>query len=418
MARTLQEDRVREEESVAGLRELGSILAGNPAGRETDWVGLAHLARRRSVSALLFWQLGQGQGRSGMRYDVPREVMDGLREDLYTAVARGALAERQLATVLGALGNAGVPAVVVKGAALGTYYPDPALRLYSDIDIMIDRAQLEAAERVLNDLGYRCLASKGWWLDRFHHLPPMASDNAAFLVELHWRLDYHEEKGLLPAEDLWARAVPWMVRGRPALRLETVDDALHVCRHAVVQHKVRGAFRALVDLARVVDGWGTVEWEALVERSLSYRLERSVYLMLVLTREMVELEIPAGVVSSLTPSGPVPPPEELVQKLMGTGGATTHVSAGAVQAAVEGPFWARLRNLVQHLFLPRSGMAMVYGIPPESPRIWLTYLWRPIDLLGRYGRTAWRALRGEREAQTAWQREVWLERWLRGEAWE
>jgi len=370
------------------------------------------------VSALLLWQLDQGKGRSQVGYDVPREVMDGLREDLYTAVARGALAERQLSTVLGALSKAGVSAVVIKGAALSTYYPDPALRLYSDIDIMVDKAQIETAERTLNDLGYRCLASKGWWLDRLHHLPPMASDSDAFLVELHWRLDYDEEKGLLPAEDLWARVVPWMVRGRPALRLDTIDDALYVCRHAVVQHKVRGAFRALVDLVRVVEGWGAEEWEALVQRSQSYRLERSVFLMLILTREMLDLEIPPGVLSALQPTGPVPPPEELVQRLMGTGGVSTHVSAGAVRAAVEGALGVRLRNFVLHLFLPRSGMAMVYGIPPDSPRIWLTYLWRPIDLLGRYGRTAWRAVRGERDAQAAWQREVWLERWLRGEAWE
>lgn len=410
---------MREEESVAGLRQLGQVLAGAPTGPGTDWRGLAHLARRRSVSALLLWQLGQGQGHSQMRYDVPREVMDGLREDLYTAVARGALADRQLAAVLGALSRAGVPAVVVKGAALGTYYPDPALRLYSDIDIMIGRERLEAAERALNDLGYRCLASRGWWLDRFHHLPPMASDSGAFLVELHWRLDYEEEKGRLPAEDLWARAVPWTVRGRPALRLDTVDEALYVCRHAVVQHKVRGAFRALVDLARVVESWGEEEWEELVQRSLDYRLERSVFLMLALTRELLDLEVPAAVMSALRPSGPVPPSEELVQRLMGAGGVTsTHVSAGAVRAAVEGSLGARLRNLVQQLILPRAGMAMVYGIPADSPRIWLTYLWRPIDLLGRYGRTAWRALRGESEAQSAWQREVWLERWLRGEVGE
>lgn len=405
------------QESVAGLRQLGQILAGAPADPGTDWAALAHLARRRSVSALLLWQLGQGQGRPQMGYDVPGEVMDALREDLYTAVARGALAERQLATVLSALSSAGVPTLVVKGTVLGTYYPDPALRLYSDIDIMVPREQVEAAARALNGLGYRCLASKGWSLDRLHHLPPMASDSGAFLVELHWRLDYEEEKGRLPAEDLWSRAVPWTVRGRTALRLDAVDDALYVCRHAVVQHKVRGAFRSLVDLAWMVEGWGAEEWEALVQRTLYYGLERPVYLMLFLTAEMLDLAVPAGVMSVLTPSGPLLAPEELVHRLMGVGSAaSTHVSAGAVQAVVEGSLWTQVRHLLQHLILPRDGMAMVYGIPANSPLIWLAYLWRPLDLIGRYGRTALRALGGEQEAQSAWQREVWLERWLRGEA--
>ena len=88
---------------------------------------------------------------------------------------------------------------------------------------------------------------------------------------------------------------------------------------------------------------------------------------------------------------------------------------GAVQAATEGPFAARLQHLMGSLFLPRAGMAMVYDLPADSPRIWLDYLWRPIDLLRRYGLSAWRTLRGERGAQAAWQREVWLERWLRSD---
>jgi hypothetical protein len=59
-------------------------------------------------------------------------------------------------------------------------------------------------------------------------------------------------------------------------------------------------------------------------------------------------------------------------------------------------------------------MAVVYGRPVHSPRIWLAYLWRPVDLLRRYGRAAWGALRGEPAARAAWDREAWLERWLRG----
>ena len=91
------------------------------------------------------------------------------------------------------------------------------------------------------------------------------------------------------------------------------------------------------------------------------------------------------------------------------------VSVGAVQAVAEGPLAARLGHLAGSLFLPREGMAMVYRIPVDSPRIWLAYLWRPVDLLRRYGLSTWRTLRGERGAQAMWQREVWLERWLLGD---
>ena len=146
--------------------------------------------------------------------------------------------------------------MVVKGAALGTFILTRLCGLYGDLDIMVPEAQLDMAERALNGLGYHCFASKAWWLDRLHHLPPMVSESGGLLVELHWRLDYQEEKGRLPADDLWARAVPWTVHDQPALRLDAVDAVLHLCRHAVVQHRAYGAFRSLCDLAQVTQDWG------------------------------------------------------------------------------------------------------------------------------------------------------------------
>jgi|GEM_PF-924423 len=407
---------VQGDGTIDRLRRLGRILAGHDSGPDADWASMAELARSRGVSPLLFWQLGQGTSDATPEQAAPLEVVSDLREDLYTAAAQGIRAETQLSRVLGALSRAGIPAIVVKGAALGAFYPDPALRLYGDIDIMVRRAHLDAAEQALNAVGYRCFASKGWWLQRFHHLPPMVNDAGGLLVELHWRLDYEVEKGRLPAEDLWARAVGWTVRDQQALRLDAVDAALYLCRHAVVQHRVWGAFRSLCDLMQLTRGWGEAEWSTLSQRSQSYGLTRPVSLMLVLGGELLGLAVPEAILSALSVSDSRPQAEELVQLLMGSSGAVpTKVSMGAVQAAADGSLLARVKHLMSSLFLPREGMAMVYGIPPESPRILLAYLWRPIDLIGRYGLSAWRVLRGERGARTAWQREVWLERWLRGD---
>jgi hypothetical protein len=138
--------------------------------------------------------------------------------------------------------------------------------------------------------------------------------------------------------------------------------------------------------------------------------------MLVLAGQMLNLAVPAEILLDLSPPGDVPEPDELMRLLMRSyGSAPAPVSAGAVQAATEGPLGAQLRHIAGSLFLPREGMATIYRIRANSPWIWLAYLWRPVDLLWRYGLSTWRALRGERGARAVWQREVWLERWLRGE---
>jgi hypothetical protein len=90
-----------------------------------------------------------------------------LQKDFYAAAARSMV---QLAQVLVALAGAGVPALVVKGAAAGTFYPDPALRY---LDVLVPQAQVDRAEAALNGLGYHAVKAREWAVDHHHHLPPL-----------------------------------------------------------------------------------------------------------------------------------------------------------------------------------------------------------------------------------------------------
>jgi hypothetical protein len=141
-----------------------------------------------------------------------------------------------------------------------------------------------------------------------------------------------------------------------------------------------------------------------------------VYLMLVLLEQLLGRDLPAEVMVTLTPAGSAPLPDGVAEALLKLESSMkARVPVAAVQAGSQGSFAARLRYFLRHLFLPRDGMAVVYNIPADSPRIWLTYLWRPVHLLRRYGGSTWGALRGRQEVHDAWQREFWLEQWLVGE---
>jgi hypothetical protein len=318
-----------------------------------------------------------------------------------------------LARVLQGLAEAGVPTLVIKGAALGAYYPDAALRPFGDLDLMVSRVKLKQAEEALNRLGYQCSRPKAWWSDHFLHLPPMVGEKGLPVIELHWQLHHEDTVGRLPAEDLWMRAVPWSVAGRPALRLDAVDTALHLCYHAVVQHRARLGLRALYDLLQVTEAWGQEEWAALVRRATAYGLARPVYLMSALAEQTLGLVVPAVVMAALQPTDSAAIPEGLAGALLNLDASPAgRVPIAVVQADAQSTLVARLRHFLWHLFLPRAGMAVVYNIPADSPRIWLTYLWRPVHLLRRYGRSAWGVLRGKQESYQAWQKEIWLESWL------
>lgn len=406
-------DGLSTDTSLTTLNALGRILAELPPKLEPDWEAIASLARRHGVSPLLYWRLEAAQVRSGV--EVPAQIQAALQEDLYTAAAHGTLVERQLAEVLVALHAAHVPSIVVKGIAVAAFYPDPALRRFGDLDLWVRQGDLPQAEQVLLDLGYAYVKPKAWWLRQFQHLPPLERGCGGVHVELHWRLDSEQEAGRLPTRDLWARAVPWSMGEQLALRLAPVDAVLHLCRHAVIQHRARLGLRPLCDLYQITAGWPTAEWESLAHRSREYALSRPVYLMLSLMEQVLDRSPPGEVMSILKP-----PEEEaalpddtvrLFMELDGDQGFTVPIAL--VQVKGKGTAAAQLSFLLWHLFLPRDGMAAVYDIPADSPWIWLTYLWRPLDLLVRYGRSTWHLLRRRHASQAEWTREAWLEEWLR-----
>jgi hypothetical protein len=344
---------------------------------------------------------------------VPRQVTATATVELWAATARWSLAERELSRLVGALEEAGVPAVVVKGPAVAAYYPEPALRTFGDLDLLVLMEQLGPAEAALNGLGYYCSKPGEWALDHHFHLPPMASDGDILTVDLHWRLDDPERVGCLPTADLWARSETWLIQGSRTARLDGVDQVLHLCRHAMVQHLGRLGLQPLCDLVLITGSWEAAEWQTLVQRAEEYRLQRAVGFALLLAQSALEMELPEGVLAEL--GTPRDDSESLdLAKWFLTLDARTAVpvSAQAVRARRQGALPKQVSYLLRHMFPGPKGMSALYGIPVNSPRIWLTYLRRPVDLIQRYGRSAADALWGDPGARAAWGREAWLERWL------
>ena len=66
----------------------------------------------------------------------------------------------QIADVLEALRSAGIPTMILKGAALGVlHYGDLGLRPMADFDILVPTAQIEQTYAELGQRGWRCTSS-------------------------------------------------------------------------------------------------------------------------------------------------------------------------------------------------------------------------------------------------------------------
>ena len=178
----------------------------------------------------------------------------------------GAVRGRVVADVGCAMSQAGVPFLVLKGAALAhLVYEAPRLRPMRDVDLLIHKTDAGRAHDVLMRCGFR--PSGIAVPPRHHHLQEMAKtvEGATVTIELHHELivrtPFVEPRGY---DDLIRRSQPFEWGGMTNRTLGREDMLWHVYAHAFVINTLHpGAMRLLsvADLVHATEAWiDQIDW--------------------------------------------------------------------------------------------------------------------------------------------------------------
>jgi hypothetical protein len=169
--------------------------------------------------------------------------------------ARNGLRLHEVERALGALVDARVTAVALKGLALVVDgYAHPGLRPMEDVDLLLREEDLGRAHRALLALGYESAVTES--PDSDHHLAYRLRSAADLpdAIELHRRLfDAPPHDRLCPAAHVISRATH-APRPRSAglLLPHPVDLALHIAGHTAIQHAGSERLIWIADLDRAV----------------------------------------------------------------------------------------------------------------------------------------------------------------------
>ncbi len=165
-----------------------------------------------------------------------------------------------------------VPAIALKGALFAArYYPHPAARGTTDIDLLVDPEELERAIASLAVVGYCVLDSAkdiAWSLREHHHLHlarPRAPD-----LELH----FHAYRGFgttLRSEMLAERSVA--VEGFRSIRVPSPEDELAYLAVHAASHRF-GRLAWLHDLRLVLARMSPAEIERSAARGRAWHVAR------------------------------------------------------------------------------------------------------------------------------------------------
>lgn len=201
-----------------------------PVAADCPWELVIEASSHHYVSAALGWCLTDAPG-------TPDEVRGYFEAVLSLNAERNQKIMGQLALVLKILNAIGIEPVLLKGAAhlLDGLYPDPGLRILSDLDILIPAERAGAADAALRDLGFGSTLRGATDPASARHLPPLHRADLPVPVELHTRVD---------GEASAAALIPtaWFSAGTRAVAIgdgrALLPDATRTIAHAVVHDQL------------------------------------------------------------------------------------------------------------------------------------------------------------------------------------
>jgi hypothetical protein len=276
-------DHQREKDLLVALFDSLGSPASAGSGAETeaiDWEWLLNYSFAHNIAPLLCYQILQHQGN----FELPAEITDKMSRVLANAQVRNSKVMQEAGEILDIFQKNDIPAVILKGPALGLLYPEPYLREYTDLDLLIAEELVKKAQDILTRRNYPALDcdSRTGHFEIPTRMGMRADDSFGKHWKTHFRLDpetrqvatsslaieihspQHWSKGsqgLIDVDEWLQKARPAKVCGRPALLLAPGDWLGYLCCHLYADHVwgLVGDLRNVLDIFLLVRQG--IDWE-------------------------------------------------------------------------------------------------------------------------------------------------------------
>lgn len=256
-------------------RHLARALAtpGYALGlEEAHWTALLCMAQAERLSASLAWRL-DGLALPERPAAILADARAAAEAQRVQALWEAEMARRALAPL-------GLPLILLKGTAYAAAGLDAGRgRLIGDLDILVPRAALPAAEAALVANGWEWVKDDPYddryYRDHMHELPPLIHRLRDRIIDVHHTILPLTARVRPDAAALVERAVPLGGGGRPGLAtLSPPDIVLHAVAHLFADGNLAGGLRNLWDIDRLLREFAERPgfWEALHRASAGHSL--------------------------------------------------------------------------------------------------------------------------------------------------
>jgi hypothetical protein len=364
-----------------GEREVNSQSSRWPETADRNHV--THGLRWHRIGPVLY----QRSKESGELDRQPLWFSTFLKQSFIHTTAQNLAIESEMTAVVQALHEAGVPVVLLKGAALmRTAYEQIGLRPMVDVDLLVRAEDLYKASVAISRVGYRSLPVRRH-LQNEHHLKFVGVRRAGtrLFIELHWRLsDQPTLADRLPPAELWDRSEVGSAPWGTARVFELCDQVLHAALH-LAEHFGVPQLRWLCDLHQLALRVSrTHAWQTLARRAVQYDLQLILAAGLQEAAHWFDTRIPLDFWHEL---GKGLPGSETAESVFHRCGAPELVEFQIQELRAIRTMHGRIEHVLNLLFPDARFIRLRHRVPRESA-VWPYYLLR----LGNGIRTGLRSL--------------------------
>jgi hypothetical protein len=289
-----------------GARLIGILRTPQQAQRLSaqEWTDVISLARRELVLGHLADVLIKADIFMQLEQRLQQMLQDGLREAAWShGHARG-----EARHIAAALRPPGCPVIILKGSAyVLAGFDSSGGRLAGDLDILVPKSYLGAAEIALKEAGFFMMVKDSYdetyyrlWM---HELPPFQHIERKSLIDVHHTILPLTGRVQPDAKALVSDAVPLSCGLH---RFSDADIVLHSAAHWIQDGDLNGGLRNLHDIHRLLNEFSQSEsfWQQLTSRVDMHELHRALYYAAHMSHKLFGTHIPADVRSRLNRGKP------------------------------------------------------------------------------------------------------------------
>lgn len=260
-----------------------------------EWRMLLHILKSHLILPVIYSRFATWP----REMQPPPEIIVELRSMMLGSRANSISQERQLLDITGAFEAEGIRSIVLKGAAFSLSYPDPALRIGTDIDLLLRPEDVPRCRSILERLDFTCMekrleiSQEGYSEENYVYKGVLPLKK---MVDLHWKLIiFPEFSKYLDTGALFSRAQKKMLGDGAIYVLDPVDTIIHASAHMIYHHGDSIRLNWIYDVSILCEALKTpTDWAELQRRCVGCGARLAVEEALALARYWTGMQIPDG----------------------------------------------------------------------------------------------------------------------------